>query len=132
MTRPSIEQQVTFLYTRDLEKTAAFYEDTLGLPLVLDQGICRIYRASGDAFLGFCQHMDAPERPYGVILTLVSQEVDAWHDFLRQRGVTIEKPPTHNPQHNIYHLFLRDPNGYLVEIQRFLDPVWPKEKKPGF
>jgi hypothetical protein len=27
---------------------------------------------------------------------------------------------------NIYHCFLRDPNGYLIEIQRFLDPAWPR------
>jgi extradiol dioxygenase family protein len=25
-----------------------------------------------------------------------------------------------------YHLcFLRDPNGYFIEIQQFLDPAWP-------
>ncbi|MFZ1400558.1 MAG: VOC family protein, partial [Candidatus Promineifilaceae bacterium] len=53
--RPLIEQQVTFLHARDLAETAVFYEKTLGLKLVLDQGSCRIYRSSGDAFLGFCQ-----------------------------------------------------------------------------
>ena len=25
---------------------------------------------------------------------------------------------------HIYHCFLRDPNGYLIEIQRFLNPAW--------
>ncbi|OQY24133.1 MAG: hypothetical protein DRJ03_06405 [Chloroflexi bacterium] len=29
-----------------------------------------------------------------------------------------------NPRYNIYHCFLRDPNGYLIEIQRFLDSAW--------
>ena len=37
------DQLVTFLYTRDLEQSAVFYGETLGLPLVLDQGACRIY-----------------------------------------------------------------------------------------
>jgi catechol 2,3-dioxygenase-like lactoylglutathione lyase family enzyme len=128
MTRPPIDQQVTFLYTSDLEKTAGFYENTLGLSLVLDQGVCRIYRASGDAFLGFCQHLEAAERPEGVILTLVSQEVDQWHQYLLERDVPIEKAPALYPKFNIYHLFLRDPNGYLIEIQRFLDPTWPRAK----
>ena len=63
MTRPPIEQQVTFLYTHNLEETAAFYEDILGLPLILDQGVCRIYRASGNAFLGFCQHILTQSSP---------------------------------------------------------------------
>ena len=125
MTRPVIDQQVTFLYTRDLAKTAVFYEEVLALPLVLDQGSCRIYRVSGDGFLGFCQREEAPEEPQGVIVTLVTAEVDAWYRFLSDKGVAFEKPPALNPAYNIYHCFLRDPNGYLLEIQQFLDPVWP-------
>jgi len=31
-----------------------------------------------------------------------------------------------SPTYNIYHAFLRGPSGYLVEIQRFEDPSWPK------
>jgi len=45
MTHPPIDQQITFLYTRDLATTAQFYEEILGLRLALDQGDCRIYRA---------------------------------------------------------------------------------------
>lgn len=125
MTRPPIDQQVTFLYTRDLAATAHFYETVLRLPLALDQGSCRIYRVSRDGFLGFCQRDDAPARPAGVIFTLVTPDVDAWHRYLSEQGIALEKPPTFNPAYNIYHLFLRDPNGYLIEIQRFQDPAWP-------
>ena len=57
MKRPTIEQQVTFLATRDLRANAAFYEDVLGLALVLDQGVCRIYQTGKAAFLGFCEHL---------------------------------------------------------------------------
>jgi catechol 2,3-dioxygenase-like lactoylglutathione lyase family enzyme len=56
---------------------------------------------------------------------LVTTAVDAWYEFLIEKGVEIEKPPTLNPTYNIYHCFLRDPNGYLLEIQQFLDPAWP-------
>ena len=125
MTRPAIDQQVTFLYTRDLATTAAFYETVLELPLVLDQGSCRIYETGAGSFLGFCQRAEAPADPAGVIVTLVTAEVDDWYDFLSGRGVSFEKPPAHNPAYNIYHCFLRDPNGYLLEIQQFLDPAWP-------
>ena len=125
MSRPSIDQQVTFLYTRDLAATAHFYEQVLGLPLVHDQGVCRIYRVSDDAFLGFCLRADASQHPSGVIFTLVTQDVDGWCAYLSAQGVVFETPPAHNPTYNIYHCFLRDPNGYLLEIQRFLDPAWP-------
>jgi catechol 2,3-dioxygenase-like lactoylglutathione lyase family enzyme len=124
---PSIKQQITFVYTRDLEATALFYEEVLGLSLKLDQGSCRIYQASQDGFLGFCQRDEAPQGPSdpgtrAIILTLVTDEVDAWYEHLQGQGVAFEKPPAVNPQYNIYHCFLRDPNGYLIEIQRFLHP----------
>jgi catechol 2,3-dioxygenase-like lactoylglutathione lyase family enzyme len=124
-----IDQQVTFLATRDLAATAAFYEQVLGLPLALDQGVCRIYRVTAEAFVGFCQSMEAPERPgNSVTLTLVSDDVDGWAARLRQLGVPIEKEPQLNPKFSIYHCFIRDPNGYLIEVQRFEDPRWPSAR----
>ena len=123
--RPPITQQVTFLSTADLEKTAVFYETILDLPLVLDQGACRIYHTGGGAFLGFCRHLTGGQKTEGVILTLVSDDVDGWYEYLRAKGVAFDKPPARNAQFNIYHCFLRDPNGYLLEIQQFLDPAWP-------
>ncbi|MFH1864757.1 MAG: VOC family protein [Candidatus Eisenbacteria bacterium] len=119
----SIDAQSTFCYTRDLARTAQFYEEVLGLPLVLDQGGCRIYRTAENAYLGFCGREDV-ERPAGVILTLVTDDVDAWHARLAGRGVEFEREPAPNPEYGIYHCFLRDPNGYLLEIQRFDDPDW--------
>jgi catechol 2,3-dioxygenase-like lactoylglutathione lyase family enzyme len=117
------DAQITFCYTRDLARTAEFYEKTLGLPLVLDQGGCRIYLAAGSAYLGFCGRAEA-ERPSGVILTLVTDDVDGWHARLAERGVVFEKEPASNPDYGIYHCFFRDPNGYLLEIQRFDDSNW--------
>ena len=75
--------------------------------------------------------MDMPPEPKGVILTLVSQEVDRWADYLQAHGITLEKPPTLYDRFNIYHCFLRDPNGYLIEIQQFLDPAWPRPLSAG-
>ena len=125
MTHPSIDQQVTFLYTRDLQTTAHFYEKILGLELVLDQGSCRVYRISRDGFLGFCHSDDAPEQPKGIIFTIATRQVDEWYRYLSRQGIAFEKPPARNPTYNIYHCFVRDPNGYLLEIQQFLDPAWP-------
>jgi hypothetical protein len=56
MQRPSFIQQVTFLYTNHPARSFAFYEEVMGLPLVLDQGAARIYRTGGEAFLGICEH----------------------------------------------------------------------------
>ena len=95
VSRPSIDQQITFLYTRDLARTAQFYE-----------------------------RESAPEKPQGVLFTLVTQEVDAWYAYLHARGVPFDKPPAVNEAYGIYHCFARDPNGYAIEIQCFLDDAW--------
>jgi len=117
------DAQITFCSTRSLAETARFYEEALGLPLALDQGACRIYRVTDRAFIGFCEHLE-PARNAGIILTLVTDDVDGWHARLAAQGVVFEKAPALNPRFKIYNCFLRDPNGYLIEIQRFEDPRW--------
>ncbi len=117
------DSQITFCYTRDLAATVPFYEELLDLPLVLDQGGCRIYRVAGSSFLGVCERCDAPE-PSGVILTFVTDDVDGWFRRVADGGAPVEKEPASAPEYGIYHCFVRDPNGYLVEIQRFDDPDW--------
>lgn len=124
----NFDAQITFLHTQNLIETAAFYEQVLRLPLVLDQEMCRIYRTAGAAFVGFCLHWEADVPCNGVILTLVTEAVDAWYARLLAQGVVFEKPPTLNERFAIYHCFLRDPNGYLIEIQQFRDPRWQMER----
>lgn len=114
---------ITFCRVSDLERTTRFYEGLLGAEMVLDQGPCRIFRVREGAYLGFCEGVDAPS-PEGVIITFVADDVDAWYERLSAEGVAFEKTPSANPRFRIYHCFLRDPDGYLIEIQRFDDPAW--------
>ncbi|MFO8034206.1 MAG: VOC family protein [Candidatus Bipolaricaulota bacterium] len=118
-----LDAQIVFFPTPDLQATAEFYQGKLGLGLVLDQGACRIFRAAKGAFLGFCKKNTSPATTQAII-TLVTEDVDGWVAELRGCGVQVEKEPQSNPDFQIYHAFLRDPNGYLVEIQRFDDPRW--------
>ena len=120
------ESSVHFYYTDNLAETSTFWEELVGLPLVLDQGTCRIYRISPDGFLGFCEKEGVSTAKDGVIITLVTEKVDEVVAKLRARGLVLEKEPAFNPTFNIYHAFFRDPNGLLVEVQRFEDPQWPK------
>ncbi len=121
------DQQVTFLYTADFTRSITFYGGILGLPLALDQGACQIFRVSRDSFLGICQCAPpASATPEGIIVTLVSDDVDGWYERLKASGVGIDAPPSKNETFNIYHFFLRDPDGYKLEIQCFLDPAWPR------
>ncbi|HVQ76896.1 MAG TPA: VOC family protein [Candidatus Binatia bacterium] len=118
-----LAQQITFLDTRDLARTADFYERVLGLRLARDQGTCRIYHVAGTAYLGFCQRADAPAPRPGLTLTLITDHVDEWCARLKGEGVEFVKEPAENPPYRIYNAFVRDPNGYLLEIQRFWEPL---------
>ena len=125
MTLPPVDSQITFLYTRDQARSAEFYEDVLGLELVVDQGSCRIYRVLGSsAFIGICQREDANEQSAEIIFTLVTPDVDGWYRRIVARGWPCEHPPRRNETFDIYHFFLRDPSGYLIEIQRFARDDW--------
>lgn len=114
------DAQITFLYVADLTRSATFYGDVLGLELARDQGPCLIYRVAGPAYLGLCDHR--PPDPGGVIVTLVDDDVDGWAARLAAAGLEVEGP-THNDRFALYHLFVRDPDGHLVEIQRFDDSL---------
>lgn len=117
---------ITFFYTRDLEKTHHFYHRVLDLPMVLDQGQCRIYRVSRSAYVGFC--LDAGKTPNeSVMITLVTDDVDLWFRKVMEAGGEVISPPGFNPRYNIHHCFVKDPSGYTVEIQRFEDPRWKRE-----
>ena len=123
-----VTQHITFLDTGDLSRTSDFYERILGLRLARDQGACRIYHVCGSAYVGFCTRNEtSPIAPRGaapvVVLTLITDHVDEWCTHLETHGVEIVQRPADKPQYRIYNAFARDPNGYLIEIQRFWEPL---------
>lgn len=129
--RPALDQQVTFLYAQDAPACWDFYQHMLGLPLAQDQGRVRIYEvAGGRAFLGVC-HASGPRAgpdtraEGGVCFTFVTQDVDGWYHFLIGKGLVVPRPPEHSARWGIYHFFLHDPAGNLLEFQRFERPDWP-------
>jgi catechol 2,3-dioxygenase-like lactoylglutathione lyase family enzyme len=97
----------------------------MGFVLWLDQISCRIYQVSSDGYIGICQTDDSSRGanteglPNNVVLTIVTPQVDEWYQYLNAHGIEFEKAPEYNLRYNIYHCFLRDPSGYLIEIQRF-------------
>ena len=124
------DAQITFLPSSDLGRSRAFYEGTLGFELVVDQGSCHIFRAAPAAFVGTC-HRDQVVAADGVIFTVVVDDVDGWCERIApDRGDGgIERGPEHSEQYGIYHAFLRDPDGNVIEIQRFDDPDWATAPK---
>jgi len=115
--------QVLFLPTDDLDKTHTFYTDTLELSLVRDQGLCRIYQSAPGAYVGFCERGYTIPTDFRLVVTILIDDVDGVYQALQDKGVRTESSPSLSEQFNVYQFFLRDPNGYLVEIQRFEEPL---------
>ncbi len=118
------DSMITFCYTKSMIESHRFYSDILELPLVLDQGGCRIYRVAGDAYIGFCSEIEKKQGD-NVTITLVTDDVDLWFKKIEDAGYEIIKLPALTPEYKIYNCFVKDPSGYTVEIQRFEDPRWP-------
>ncbi len=122
-------EQIAFVFVGDLERSHAFYHEVLALPMALDQGGCRIYRVTGTAYLGICER---PEQvsPEGVILTLITDDLDGWHRRLVGAGTPVVQAPQYSDTYRVHHAFYHDPDGYLVETQRFADPAWDERPAP--
>jgi len=114
---------ITFFYYDDLASVIPFYEQTMGFELVLDQGMARIYKIAENSYFGMVDgnrgHLQHQEKS-AVLLTIVSQEVVAWHTRLTGLGVTgLSEVLTGR---YCEHFFFEDPAGYAIEIQRFHNP----------
>ncbi|MDQ2089875.1 VOC family protein [Marimonas arenosa] len=118
----AIEGQITWVYCDDLDTTSAFYADALGLTLWRDAGMARIFRTAPGAFIGVCRAFeDRVVNPAGGMITLLTDDVDGWYDRLKSRGVPLRGAPQEMAEFGIYSFFCEDPNGYVIEVQAFLD-----------
>lgn len=117
--------------TDDIATSRDFYVELLGLAVAFDSdwfvnltsGALDIESGHGEpaAELGIWRrdHELVPEgfrqRPGGVMLTFVVDDVDAVHAAARQRGVTIVTEPR-NQFYGQRRLLLADPNGTLIDV----------------
>jgi glyoxalase family protein len=116
--------------TRDLKATTAFYRDVLGLALVREEANPDDPEARhfwfGDAegragtLVSFLEYPELADSPAGggsthhFALAVASvEELAAWVDYLRSRGVETTDVLERGALRSIY---LRDPDGRIVEI----------------
>lgn len=117
----SVDGFIAFYPCVDLERTRHFYEVILGLELVRNQKTCLIFKTAQEAFIGFCKHEDVSSHK-GLIITLLTDEVDEVYTHLKSHSIETEHEPSLNEFYGIYHFFAKEPNGYRLEIQRFVEP----------
>ncbi len=118
------QQQITFIYVSNLANSHRFYVENLGFELLVDQGDCRIYQTSSHGYLGLCERPELVDAPGSFLLTLVTPKVEEELERFAHAGVRIDTPAQVNERYAITQGFVRDPDGYRIEIQRFHDANW--------
>ncbi|MEM7292400.1 MAG: VOC family protein [Pseudomonadota bacterium] len=112
---------ITWVYTHDLAVAAMFYGEALGLEVIRDEGSAKIFKVSNNASIGVCTAFeDRVVEPRGGMISIVTDDVDAWYQRLCDKNIEVEKAPHVLEQFGIYTFFVDDPNGYVVEFQQFL------------
>lgn len=117
-----ITSLIHFYGCSSLQKTKEFYVDLCGLTMFKDQGKCHIYALSSTAMIGFCMHLDAVHQEKSPLITFVVNDVKEVHATMQQAN----KQPGDiaiNEYFKLEHFFVKDPSGYTVEIQRFLETI---------
>ena len=112
---------IVFFGTKDLKATHKYYAEILGLTVYKDQGICQIFDVPGGGKIGFCTHLDVIMEKNEPIITFVTDDVELAYVNLTASGLKSEGPPQINTKFNINSFYAKDPNGYTVEVQQFLD-----------
>ncbi|MEM6429603.1 MAG: VOC family protein [Deinococcota bacterium] len=123
---PTYDGLIAFYPCQDLAATRDFYTRDLGLKLVREQETCLIFRVAAAGYVGFCQleaTQPALAHHNALIITLLSEDVEAVYKRCLALGIETEGAPKHNTKYNIEHFFAKDPDGYRIEIQRFLEPL---------
>lgn len=112
---------IVFFGTKDLQETHRFYAEIMGLTLYKDQGTCQIFEVPGGGKIGFCTHLEVIMEKNEPIITFVTDDVDLAYVNLSTSGLKAQDPPQINSKFNIKSFYAKDPNGYTVEVQEFLD-----------
>ncbi len=123
---PSVQSQITFFYYHEIEPAERFYRDVLGFELVEDQRWAKIYRAAGNGFIGIVsgdRGFHQPRQTNAVLLTLVVEDVAQWYQHLKKSGVSLLTEVKEMDEIKVRGFFLKDPGGYTIEVQQFLDPA---------
>ena len=103
----------------DVERAAAFYQDTLGLKLLFKAGAGLAFFDCGGVRL----MLTRPEKPEfdhpGSILYFAVPEIQAVHAAMKEKGVRFEDEPhvvARMPDHDLWMVFFRDSEENLMGL----------------
>jgi catechol 2,3-dioxygenase-like lactoylglutathione lyase family enzyme len=119
---PRVEALNAFYYYDDVEAAWRFYRDVLGFETAADYGFAKIMHVAPGSFLTLvdaAEGMHSSSEPKSVTLAIVTDDVQGWYDHLREREVPMRSVLTVRPESAHDGFVAIDPEGYLLEFERF-------------
>jgi predicted enzyme related to lactoylglutathione lyase len=118
------------LLVRDFQATFCFYRDIVGLPTTYPADAAGPYaefELGGDKYLGLFDRammLEALGRPDNLersadvhaLLCISVEDVDSEAVRLQDRGIKLEAPPSDHDAWEMRTVYVRDPEGNLVEF----------------
>ena len=117
-----IEGLITFTYYNDIDKAEEFYGETLGFEEVMNRDWVKIFRVGNDSHIGLVnaeKGLLKPQAEKPVMLSVVVEDVDAWHKLLEEKGVKTNHSPQKSGDVDMRGFLTWDPEGYAVEFLTF-------------
>lgn len=110
---------VTWLYYQDLQEALQFYEEVIGLQLVVDQGWAKVYPLGGETYIGLvdeCRGMHQFSAEKAVKFSIGLSDFEGWQAYAQEREPMqlLNQEPL--PEAKGKTMSGIDPGGYILEF----------------
>jgi cyclophilin family peptidyl-prolyl cis-trans isomerase/rhodanese-related sulfurtransferase/catechol 2,3-dioxygenase-like lactoylglutathione lyase family enzyme len=117
---PLIRGLVVRYFFRDPAAAERFYGQVLGL-IQAGPGLIRVSETTFLRISPASEAGDDASAPKTATLSFVTDEVDGWFAYLKSKGVTMRSELKDATRHPTRGFVAIDPEGHLLEFERFLD-----------
>ena len=118
-----LASNIIFFPCKDLHATLDFYATVTGITVYREMENC-IILDSGYGYLGFCKYDDGRPMADGVCISFNAPEIEDvdryYQEIRKKKQECVLCPPKYHDKFPAYSFFMKDPNGYTVEIQKIL------------
>ncbi len=117
---------ITWLYYKDLQAMEKFYQEVMGLPLVVDQGWAKVYQSSETGYIGLVDErrgMHNFTEKKAVNVSFIMEDLDGWFNYVKESRVfPLRSEEVGIGPENKYRAFVGyDPEGYFMEFDTFYE-----------
>ncbi|WP_213776118.1 VOC family protein [Caballeronia sp. dw_276] len=110
-----VRRIVANISTQDVARAKPFYQDALGLDLLMDHGWIQTYGTSATMSVQLSVASEGGSGTAVPDLSIEVDDLDAAHERMKAAGFPIEYGPADEPW-GVRRFYVRDPFGQLVNV----------------